>query len=112
MNDLIIKVAEPGEGKTRWLIDIAHKFLCDGNTVALYTSDSIEFTTFCKKYFTSYNTCCQIKNIPNADVVDVDVILIDNLLKHNITTTQLKYLQRSCKHLFITIEGTLAEDTL
>ena len=50
MNPMIVKVAPKGEGKTKWLINIAKKYQDNDVPVYLVTASERDYVNFCRKY--------------------------------------------------------------
>lgn len=110
MNDIIIKVARRGEGKTRDLLAIAHDY-SKNYKVCFLATNTKEFSRFCEKYFVVYHETCPVWIIEdNTSIDNSTVVLIDNLFSHILTTEDLRELQQKCYKLFITIEGTTKDD--
>ena len=111
MNDITFKIAKKGEGKTKWLLEVAHKAHKESNnSVYLFTEDDASYTKFCEKYFKTYAEVCPVQELPPfVDPVD-SIILVDNLLECNCQTNNFKFMQRNCKKMYVTLEGM--EDTL
>lgn len=109
MNELSVKVASKGEGKTKWLLQIANSNIENDKVVWLYTNTEKEYNTFCEKYFKLYNTVCLVKHLTSEDVSLVannEVVLIDNIFNHNYCNKDVIYLQKNCHKVYITVEGT------
>lgn len=104
MNELIIKVAHPGEGKTQWLLDVAHNYKKTHN-IYLYTSRVNEYKRFCEKYFVKYNTRCPVE-LYECQVGNDVVVLIDDYFEHSLSCANIKYLQANCHKIFMTITGS------
>lgn len=107
MNEITFKVAKKGEGKTKWLLDIANKY-SNSNQVYLYTNDDTVYSRFCEKYFTIYNKVCPVMRLTSFDNIQNSVVLVDNLFSQNSSISDFTFIQRSCYKLFITLEGELA----
>lgn len=105
MNEITFKIASRGEGKTKWLLNIAHSL--KNESIKLYTETSSEYAIFCEKYFRLYNEVCLVKRLDKDEINADDVILIDNMLETNINFNDLKYINRSCKKIYATLEGNI-----
>ena len=105
MNTVIFKVAAKGEGKTKWLLDIANKFSEKGRPVLLYTDDAHEFEKFCNKYFSLYGEVCPVKRMDASNMSVSAVVLVDNLFNHDSSVADFTYIQRNCYKMFVTVEG-------
>ena len=107
MNEITFKVAPHGEGKTKWLLNIAKHYADKNTTVYLFTEDDWEYVKFCEKYFNLYKTICPVKRVTSYSVTDKDVVLVDNLFKHtDHAIGDYAYVNRNCYKMFVTIEGT------
>ena len=104
MNELVIKVAHPGEGKTQWLLDVAHKYRKTHNVYFL-TNRENEYERFCEKYFATYNTRC-LAELHDCQVGEDVVVLIDDYFQQSVSPANIKYLQANCHKVFITITGS------
>lgn len=112
-NKITLKVALPGEGKTRWLAEVAHEFIkSEGRTVYLFTTQEDDYIKFCDNYFKRFNTVCQVSRLMNInDVTDKDVVIVDNLLSHtDARVSDFADLTANCYKMFITMEGTSAQE--
>ena len=109
MREIIFKVAPTGEGKTKWLLDIAKHCSDTGVDVYLYINEPEEYVRFCRKYFNLYSSVCPVKALQHIplDVLSTSVILVDDLMSHSANIGDIKFLQRSCGQLFVTITGKL-----
>ena len=111
MNDITFKIARKGEGKTKWLIEVAHRCYKEFNdTVYLFTEDDNSYVRFCEKYFKTYFEVCPVQKLPPFVDPTNSIILVDNLLECNCQTNNFKFMQRNCKKMYVTLEGM--EDTL
>lgn len=106
MNDITFKVTPKGEGKTKWLISVAKRCYDEGTDVYLYTEDDRDYVKFCDKYFNTYATICPVKLLKAFCEIKNAVILVDDLMKCTSQIGEFKFMQRNCKKMFITLEGT------
>lgn len=104
-NNIIFKVALPGEGKTKWLLDVAHQYSATGRSIYLYTEDETEYAKFCEKYFAIYKAVCPVYKLTAFKITKDAVILIDNLLSHGNSLGDIRFFQRNCYKMFVTLEG-------
>ena len=106
MNDITFKVLPKGEGKTKWLLDIAKKYVDKGYRVSLFTDSYREYVKFCEKYFSLYNRVCPIDRHDSMHVTQNDVIIVDDLFKKEDRALEdLRELQTLVYKIFITLEG-------
>lgn len=111
-NNITFKVALPGEGKTKWLLNVAKRYLDEGRNVLLFTEDDTEYQKFCEKYFNEFKEICHVQRMTAFRVERPDVVLVDNLLKNSNSVADFKFMQRNCYKMFVTLEGiTSQEDT-
>ena len=104
MNEITFKVAPKGEGKTKWLLELAYKY-AGLRKIYLYTNDDNEYRKFCEKYFSTYNQICPVERLTAFKVTDNDVVLVDNLFTKDSSISDFTFIQRNCYKLFITLEG-------
>lgn len=104
MNNITFKIAKKGEGKTKWLLDIANKY-SSSNKVYLYTDDEREYREFCEKYFKMYSNICPVRKLTNVDSLEGSIVLVDNMLNQDSATSDFTFIQRNCYKLFVTLEG-------
>ena len=104
MTDITFKVAPRGEGKTKWLLEIANKFANEHN-IYLYTQEETEYSKFCEKYFHTFNQICPVRILTKVSLTDNDIVLVDNLFNQDSFAGDINFLQRSCYRLFVTLEG-------
>lgn len=113
MNDITFKIAGRGEGKTKWLLNIAKEFHDKNIRTVLYTYVDDEYRMFCEKYFNLFGHVCPVEILENDNQVDHEtVVLIDDLLSYNISLNELTRLQSRCYKMFVTIEGTTNTTTI
>ena len=106
MDKLIVKVARKGEGKTKWLLEVANKYQTEGRSVYLYTNNTKDYERFCEKYFTTYSSICKVNKFTFYEPIKESVILIDNLLSHDLNMSTLNSICNECYQIFITIDGS------
>lgn len=109
MKNITFKIAPKGEGKTRWLLNIAYKY-SRRHKVYLMSENANEFSRFCDKYAATYHEVCPVYNYDRTELTTNDVVLIDNLFNHAVSTNDIEFLKRNTFNLFITIEGIESED--
>lgn len=107
MNELVIKVARKGEGKTKWLLDVANKHIQEGKHVYLFTEKQREYERFCEKYFATYATVCKVDRFETESEVSDAIVLIDDLFSHETSLNVLEHIHNYCYKMFITIEGSM-----
>ena len=111
-NNITFKVALPGEGKTKWLLNVAKRYLDEGRNVLLFTEDDTEYQKFCEKYFNEFKEICHVQRMTAFKLERQDVVLVDNLLKNSNSVADFKFMQRNCYKMFVTLEGiTSQKDT-
>lgn len=108
MNEVTFKIARKGEGKTKWLINIANMY-DNERQVYLYTSDDNSYRKFCEKYFSTYNRVCPVERLNTFKLTENDVVLVDDLFTHSLDISEIRFIQRNCYKLFITLEGEQAD---
>lgn len=105
MSNITIKVAGPGEGKTKWLLEQAHTYSVT-NDVLFVATDENEYYRFCEKYFATYNQICPVQRFHVDVLKPTSVVLVDELLqKHGVDVLAI---QHNCSKVLVTIEGDLA----
>lgn len=105
MKDIVFKIASRGEGKTKWLLDIANQLSDNSCKKYIITRSDEDYQKFCEKYFRNFNQVCLVERLTDQLITNSDYILIDNLLDLDVTTMFIKELQAACNQLFVTIEG-------
>lgn len=105
MKDIVFKVAPRGEGKTKWLLNVANESVLSGHDTYIATRDDSSYVKFCEKYFSSFGDVCPVKRFEKGIVSSNEVVLIDNFLEQEWTTYELEEVHKSCYQLFITVEG-------
>ena len=108
MTDIKFKIAPKGEGKTKWLLDIAYKY-AGIRKVYLYTESEHEYRRFCEKYFATYNQICLVERLTAFKLTENDVVLVDNLFNHDSAISDFTFIHNNCCKLFISLEGELAD---
>ena len=109
MTNVTFKVAPKGEGKTKWLLSIAYKYSRQ-HKIYFIPKNSAEFVKFCDKYFATYHEICPVYRYDGCENTENTVVLVDNLLEHNLTTNTLEFIRKNCYKMFISVEGTTRED--
>lgn len=104
MTDIVFKVAPKGEGKTKWLLELAKRYSTE-RKVYLCTQDEVQYVRFCEKYFNLYNEICRVERLTSLNICSEDIVLMDNLLEQSLAINDITFIQRNCYRLFITIEG-------
>ena len=111
MQEIVFKVAPTGEGKTKWLLKVAKTYADKNIPVYLYTDETHVYVRFCEKYFKLYSEVCPVKKLNDSNMFNLSndsVVLIDDLLTEPWSSTDLKFLQRTCYKLYITMTGITA----
>lgn len=108
MNDVTFKIARKGEGKTRWLLELANKYK-DERKVYLFTETEAKYREFCEKYFATYDHICPVERLVSIEQTEDSVVLVDNLFEQHSAISDFRFLQRTCYKLFITLEGEQAD---
>ena len=107
MNNIFVKVAPNGEGKTEWLLDNAKRELDNNKKVVFVSSiDANRYVKFAEYYRVKYNVPCPVTFSNRLDTIDSDtVVLIDNLFKQDLNTMAMTALfNRGCC-VYLTICG-------
>ena len=105
MNPIVVKVAPKGEGKTKWLLNIAKKYLQDDIPVYFVTSNEREYVNFCRKYFVMFSQACRVRFYETGDALEGAIVLIDDVMHQNIDSDVITSIQKSCHKMFVTFEG-------
>ena len=113
MNDIIVKVAPNGEGKTSWLIEQAKKEHDEnGKTVVFFSAsvDANRYVKFVEKYYAEFKTTCPVMFANRIDgVPDGAVVLVDNLFKQDVNVFNFASIfGRGCR-CYATVCGIAAE---
>lgn len=106
MNNIIFKVLPKGEGKTKWLLDVAKKYSDDNYNVYLLTHDEEKYNKFCSKYVTLIGSHCPVQMYCGNRNINNTIILVDNLMNYGLSVFDLRQLNNNCFKLFVTIEGS------
>ena len=106
MHEITFKVAKRGEGKTRWLLNIANEYSESDRPILYCTDLESEYGNFCEKYFKTFHKIANIQRISLTQLTGNEVVLIDDLMAMNFTIKDIAYIQRNCYKLYITVEGT------
>ena len=110
MNDVIVNVARKGEGKTRWLLDVAHHYSIKKIPVYLLTETDKEFNRFCDKYSSLYGKVCKVHKMDSIEDSTDSVVLVDDLFERELDTDLLREIKSRCCKLFIAIEGSTEDN--
>lgn len=105
MNEITFKIAKKGEGKTRWLLDIAHSYAKTDRPVYYCAKLQTEYGNFCEKYFRTFQEICNVKELSLPHLEGDAVVLIDDMITMNITSSDIQYIQKNCYKLYIAITG-------
>lgn len=108
MKDITFKVAPAGTGKTKWLLEAAHKY-SRHHKIYLVTNSSQEYSKFCDKYFALFQEVCPVNRYDFGIADPNAVILIDNIFSQNNAVSNVEFMQRNCYKMFITVEGNTSE---
>lgn len=103
MNDITFKIANRGEGKTRWLLEKAHEL--KGESVKFYSDTTQEYLLFCEKYLNFYNEICRVEHLDIEKLTSEDIVLIDDLFSISDTKININHIKNVAKKLYITLEG-------
>lgn len=111
MNNIIYKVALPGEGKTRWLLEQAKRECDNDEHVVLITNGNFidrEYRSFSEDYVDLYKEVCLVQPVNKMhDIEEGSVVLIDDLFHLDIHMIGLRALQHKAKRVYITVDGVL-----
>lgn len=111
MNNIIYKVALPGEGKTRWLLEQAKRECDNDEHVVLITNGNFidrEYRSFSEDYVDLYKEVCPVQPVNKMhDIEEGSVVLIDDLFHLDIHMIGLRALQHKAKRVYITVDGVL-----
>ena len=111
MNNVTFKVALPGEGKTKWLLNIAKHYADKGVKTYLFTQDDNEYVRFCDKYFKTFTQVCPVSKLTAFKITAQDVVLVDNLFdKCDSAISDFTFIQKNCYKMFITVDGSVQSD--
>lgn len=105
MNPITVKVAPKGEGKTKWLLEVAKKYQDESRPVYLFTTDEYTYVRFCNKYFATYSEACKVKIYEVTDSLENSIVLIDDVMHQGIDSNIIINMQKSCYKMFVTFEG-------
>lgn len=105
MNNITFKIANRGEGKTRWLLEKAHEF--KNEPVKFYSKTTQEYSQFCEKYLNFYNEICSAEHLDIKNLTSEDIVLVDDLFSISDTTININYIKNVAKKLYITLEGNI-----
>ena len=105
MNDITFKIANRGEGKTRWLLEKAHEL--KDEPIKFYSKTTQEYSLFCEKYLNFYNEVCRVEHLDIEKLTSEDIVLIDDLFSISDTKININYIKNVAKKLYITLEGNI-----
>lgn len=105
MNDITFKIANRGEGKTRWLLEKAHEL--KNEPIKFYSKTTQEYSLFCEKYLNFYNEICPAEHLDIENLTSNDIVLIDDLFSITETIVDINYIKNVAKKLYITLEGKI-----
>lgn len=109
MSKIIYKVAPPGEGKTKWLVNKAYEELAAGKRCLYVSTDdsSHDYEHFCKMYLYEFLQICPVMPY-SIDSLDSDcVILIDDAMKCNYIGRIVNFVEETGCTVYITVNGYL-----
>lgn len=102
----IYKIAKRGEGKTKWLLDIADKETSLGKEVYLLTNNPLQYRNFIEDFFSLYGRVCTVHHIGQiSNAISGGIVLIDNLFNLNINLNEFNLLANICDAAYITLPG-------
>ena len=107
MNNVIVKVAPNGEGKTEWLLNQAKQEAGKGKKMIFFsTLDANRYIKFVERYHIDFKQACPAIFSNRIDTIEENsIVLIDNLFKQDLNTVSLSDLfNKGCK-VYITICG-------
>lgn len=110
MNDVIINVARKGEGKTIWLLSVAHHYSTKNIPVYLLVETEKEFNRFCDKYSALYGKICKVKKMDSIEDGTNSIVLIDDLFERELDMSYIRQLKSICNKMFIAIEGSTEDN--
>lgn len=105
MNEITFKIAKKGEGKTRWLLDVAHSYAKTDKPVYYCANLQTEYGNFCEKYFRTFQEICNVKELSLPHLDGDAVVLIDDMMTTNITPKDILYIQQNSYKLYVAITG-------
>ena len=109
-NNITFKIATAGEGKTKWLLDLAEHYASRGINLYMFTTHEEQYKEFCDKYFYVFKNICPVIRLTNLNqVTSEDIVIIDNLFMHgDVRLNDVLEVCNNCYKMFITIEGVTA----
>lgn len=110
MSKMICKVALRGEGKTKWLLDVAHRYSDSAFPVYFFTTKEDQYRKFCEKYFRAFQSICTVEEFNIENFVGNEIILVDDLMSLDIDMKKLSGIKENCYKMYATIEGTTEAD--
>ena len=108
MSKIIYKVAPPGEGKTKWLVDNANVEYCNGKTCYFlcFSSNVTAYQDFCDMYMAYYNKVCPVLILDmTEDINENTCVFIDEGMSNELIGSIVKNLKSRCDKIYITLEG-------
>lgn len=112
MNNIIYKVAPAGEGKTKWLLNMAKYYSDNNRTCYLFCDDDYMFNKFCRKYFQTFSELCPVKRLKAFRLTKDDVVLVDDMLNMDASLADFLFIQQNCYQMCVTIAGVSADKEL
>lgn len=107
MANKVYKIAPPGEGKTKWLVQKAFESTISNKRcyyVVTSTNDR-EFEKFCELYRSLFNHVCPVTVLSDETTIDENcVILIDEGMRRKSIGTIMS-LTESANTIYMTLEG-------
>lgn len=112
MNNIKFKVVPRGEGKTKWLLDVANSYAHTNKKVYLYTADEMDYAKFCEKYFKKFGHVCCVERLTAFKLTENDIVLVDDLLSHDTSVSDFTYIHNNCEQMYVTLDGELATEII
>lgn len=115
MAKYIYKVAEPGMGKTKWLMQQAINEQARGNHVVLLTADSpagsAQYQKFVEGFFARYQSICRVDRAEHITYVqEDDIVLIDDFMQLSTHLNAFGLLDQRAQRIYVTVNGVTAEE--
>lgn len=106
MDNIIYKVAQRGEGKTKWLVEQAKNELDSGELVLYLSPYSRNYTLFLNYYTSVFKEVCKIEHIKDINnVPEGSVVLVDELIDLHEHMLSIKSMLHRVKYAYVTIDG-------
>ena len=112
MSKMICKVALRGEGKTKWLLDVAHRYSDSAFPVYFFTTKEGHYRKFCEKYFRAFQSICTVEEFNIENFVGNEIVLVDDLMSLDVDMKRLSEIRDNCYIMYATIEGTTESITI